>query len=231
MSWSREEEETRVEKGEFRGVGLREYCFEYQVVRYLTESIPAGPQLKRPCGENSLTVRTHRQGNLKAKRDINPAPYPSKLRDGGFVYSWKRGESNSVEVYTTSRFDADLAELFEVGEDAEARHFAMVENGARSAHALKEVSKLDGETRRAVLDSVRTFLDGLDPHRSTVYLYLKERGRWDAYRAVEGLKEGGSARWVAVLGDSLFLEGEPEVDWAGRFGLKRVVRWWAETVL
>ena len=215
MSWSREEEEMRAAKEPYRRrAGLREYHFEYQIVRYLTEPIPAGPVLEQPDG-NSLTLHRHRPGNLTAKRDLSPAPYHSGRRG----HQWKRGESNSIEVVTSSRFDAELAERFEVGKDVESIHFTLVDDTAYYKRLLNEMPKLGKKARRLASTSVLATLDDLDQRHQATFPYLKERVRWDVCRAVEGL-EGGPAFCASVVGDSLFLEGEPEAGWAERFGLK-----------
>lgn len=201
---------------------MREYYFEYQIMRYLTEPLPIGPELEEPDG-SSLTVYRHREGNLKAKRDLEFAPYPSKYCDGRDVWSWKRGEYSSTVLHTTSRFAEELTGLFEVGRDVETRHIVLAGDtayGKRIFDGMPELKRENEGAHRIVLASVTAFLDNLDRRNPVPFLYLNERGRWDVFRAVEGLKERGSARCVAVVGDSLFLEGEPEASWAERFGLK-----------
>ena len=196
-------------ESDFPREGLYHYAREFGYANLLCDSIPAGPELTTKevkglvLGKDYLTVYRHAPGNLTAKRDMNPAPYP-----------------RHDVVFTTSTFDADLRELFWVGSRFEVRHFLLVGNTVYVKGVLDGLPDLERQDEGAYLmvqHAIRSTLERLNSECPVVLVYLRERDSWNVFRAVESLK-GSRIRCVAAECGGVYLDGEAEKGWAERFG-------------
>ena len=163
----------------------------------------------------------HSPGNLTAKRDMDPAPYPREVVDGCEVPKWKRGQSNTTRVFTTNAFDADLKNLFRVGADSEACHFVLVGDTAmakRMIDGLPELKRRDERNYWGMQRLIRAFLERLNGGGTPTILYFRERDNWNTFRAKESLNTD-RIRCMAIECGSIYLSERAEKGWTEGFGL------------